>query len=105
MPNQLLGHGIWDRKYFDGGWKHAPKAIPVREPATGESLGTAGGGTPQLAVELTEQAAQAQPAWAAKPAEERARIMREAARLIEAHSKEIMDFNIRETGGVGPKAG
>jgi benzaldehyde dehydrogenase (NAD) len=78
MSEQLLDSAIWDKKYFDGAWKTAPKTIPVREPATGESLGTAGGGTPELAVQLTEQAAAAQPAWAAKPAEERARIMREA---------------------------
>jgi benzaldehyde dehydrogenase (NAD) len=56
-------------------------------------------------VRLTEQAAAAQPAWAATGAEERARILREAARVIETHSKEIMDWIVRETGGVGPKAG
>jgi len=105
MSDQLLDNAIWDKKYFDGAWKTAPKTIPVREPATGESLGTAGGGTPELAVQLTEQAAKAQPAWAAKPAEERARIMRDAARIIENYSQEIMDFNVRETGGVQPKAG
>jgi benzaldehyde dehydrogenase (NAD) len=105
MSEQLLDKAIWEKKYFDGGWKDAPATIPVREPATGESLGTAGAGTPELAVKLTEQAAAAQPEWAAKPAEERARIMREAARIIESNSKEIMDFIVRETGGVGPKAG
>lgn len=105
MSETLLDNSIWEKKYFDGAWKTAPKTIPVREPATGESMGTAGGGTPELAVQLTEQAAKAQPAWAAKTAEERAKIMREAARIIETHSKEIMDFNVRETGGVQAKAG
>src|ERR1700733_11094203 len=105
MSEQLLDNSVWDKKYFDGAWKTAPKTIPVREPATGESLGTAGGGASELAAELTEHAATAQPAWAAESAEERARIMREAAPIIESHSKEIMDFNVRETGGVQPKAG
>jgi len=105
MSEQFLANSLWEKKYFDGAWKDAPATIPVVEPATGQSLGTAGGGTAELAVRLTEQAAAAQPAWAATGAEERARILREAARVIETHSKEIMDWIVRETGGVGPKAG
>src|SRR6185436_7292782 len=105
MSEQFLANSLWEKKYFDGAWKDAPTTIPVVEPATGQSLGTAGGGTAELAVRLTEQATSAQPAWAATGAEERARILREAARVIETHSKEIMDWIIRETGGVGPKAG
>ena len=105
MSEQFLANPLWEKRYFDGAWKDAPTTIPVIEPATGQSLGTAGGGTAELAVRLTEQAAAAQPAWAATGAEERARILREAARVIEMHSKEIMDWIVRETGGVGPKAG
>ncbi len=105
MTDQLLDPVVWEKRYFDGAWKPAPVVLPVREPATGGELGIAGAGTAELAVELTEQAAAAQPKWAATSMEERARVMREAARLIEAHAKEITDWIVRETGGVAPKAG
>src|SRR5580658_7677798 len=101
----LLDQAVWRGRYFDGAWKHAPNAISVREPATGGELGVAGGGTAQLAVELTERAAAAQPAWARTPVEDRARILREAARLLEANAAEITEWIIRETGGVPAKAG
>lgn len=103
--DKLLDPSVWENRYFDGAWKIAPVKIPVREPATGIELGIAGGGTAELAVELTELAASAQPKWAATPPDERARIMREAARVIEQNSQAIMNWIIRETGGVGAKAG
>jgi benzaldehyde dehydrogenase (NAD) len=103
--DKLLAPSFWERRYFDGAWKLAPSAIPVREPATGIQLGVAGGGTAELAVRLTEQAAGAQPKWAATPPDERARILREAARLIEQNAPEIVSWIIRETGGVTAKAG
>jgi succinate-semialdehyde dehydrogenase/glutarate-semialdehyde dehydrogenase len=63
---------------IDGAWKLAPVTIPVREPATGIELGVAGGGTAELAVELTRRAARAQPKWAGTPPDNRARILRQA---------------------------
>ncbi len=77
----------------------------MREPATGEQLGVAGAGTAELAVELTERAAAAQPKWAETSHEERARVMREAARIIESSAEEITEWIVRETGGIPPKAG
>ena len=56
-------------------------------------------------MELTEQAAGAQPKWAETPPDERARILRQAARVIEENSHEIVSWIIRETGGVTAKAG
>ncbi len=105
ITDKLLDPSIWEKRYFDGAWKAAPLTIPVREPATGIELGVAGGGTAELAVELTEQAAGAQPKWAETPPDERARILRQAARVIEENSHEIMNWIIRETGGVTAKAG
>ena len=103
-PMNLLHPSIWRERYFDGEWKKAPASISVREPATREELGVAGAGTAELAVELTERAAAAQPAWAMAPAEDRARVMREAARVIETNTKEITEWLIRETGSVPGKA-
>ncbi len=105
LASTLLDQSVWRGRYFDGAWKQAPHSISVREPATGGELGVAGGGTPELAIELTERAAAAQPAWARTPADDRARVMREAARIIEANAKEITEWIIRETGGVPAKAG
>jgi benzaldehyde dehydrogenase (NAD) len=102
---KLLTPSVWERRYFDGAWKLAPVTLSVREPATGIELGVAGAGTAELAVELTEQAAEAQPKWAATPPDDRARIMRNAARLIEENAPEIISWIIRETGGVTAKAG
>jgi benzaldehyde dehydrogenase (NAD) len=104
MIGKLLDPSVWEKRYFDGAWKLAPSSIPVREPATGMELGIAGAGTAELAVELTEQAAEAQPEWAETPPDERARILRQAARVIEDNSREIMSWIIRETGGVTAKA-
>ena len=84
LTDKLLDPSVWEKRYFDGAWKLAPATIPVREPATGIELGMAGAGTAELAVELTERAAGAQPQWAATPPDDRARIMRQAARVIEA---------------------
>jgi benzaldehyde dehydrogenase (NAD) len=104
MPAHLLDRTIWENRYFDGAWKPAPSTLSIREPATGECLGIAGGGTPELAVGLTNLAAAAQPQWSETPAEERAHILRSAARVIELHQPEISEWIIRETGGVRPKA-
>src|ERR1700761_1280951 len=99
ITDKLLDSSVWQKRYFDGAWRLAPAAIQVREPATGIELGVAGGGTAELAVELTEQAASAQPEWAETPPDERARVMRQAARVIEENTPEILSWIIRETGG------
>jgi benzaldehyde dehydrogenase (NAD) len=46
-----------------------------------------------------------QPGWAATPYEQRAAILRKAAALLEENQLEIMYWIMRETGGIGPKAG
>src|SRR5215469_5792378 len=104
MSTGLLDRSVWESRYFDGAWKSAPSTLNIREPATGECLGMAGAGTPELAVRLTELAATAQPQWSETPAEERARVLRDAARVIEVHRAEITEWIIRETGGVRLKA-
>ena len=52
ITGKLLDPSVWEKRYFDGAWKIAPSPLPVREPATGMNLGTAGQGTAELAVEL-----------------------------------------------------
>ncbi len=43
----LLDEQQWTGKIFSGGWVDAPVQIETSEPATGEVLGTAGGGDPE----------------------------------------------------------
>ena len=63
--------------YINGGWHGSElKSIVVRNPATGESLGT----VPNFGAEETRQAieaaAGAMPAWARRTAKERSAILR-----------------------------
>src|SRR5262249_27680425 len=102
---KLLDPSIWRERYFDGTWRLAPAFMEVREPATGGVLGIAGAGTASLTIELANKVAKAQPEWARTPADDRARIMRKAAQIIEENTTEITEWIVRETGGVRPKAG
>ena len=47
----------------------------------------------------------AQPGWAATPYEERAAILRRAARALEDNQEELIPWIARETGGIPAKAG
>src|SRR3984957_18686449 len=47
----------------------------------------------------------AQPGWAATPYEERAAILRKAARVLEDNQEELIPWIARETGGIPAKAG
>ncbi|TGV46096.1 aldehyde dehydrogenase family protein, partial [bacterium M00.F.Ca.ET.141.01.1.1] len=59
---------------------------PVIEPATGRALGEIGLADPAQVARSAAVAAQAQQAWAAAPYEQRARVLRSAARLAEVSS-------------------
>jgi benzaldehyde dehydrogenase (NAD) len=77
---------------------------PVTEPATGLELGTvdlAGAADIRAAVGAAEAA---QPRWAARPPAERAAVLRAAARLLEEHRAEAVEWLVREGGGIRGKA-
>ncbi|MFD4605739.1 aldehyde dehydrogenase family protein [Streptomyces sp. NPDC058464] len=101
----LLDPALWTGKVFTGRW-HAPDAgvLEVREPATGLLLGTVGASSPEAVAATVLSAGRAQPEWARTPAEERARVMRRAAALFEEHRDTLIEWVIRETGGVRGKA-
>jgi benzaldehyde dehydrogenase (NAD) len=42
--------------------------------------------------------------WRDTPPETRAKVLRDAARLLEAHTSEVVEWDVRETGAVPPKA-
>ncbi len=72
--------------------------IEDREPATGIHLLTVPGSTPDDVARAAAAAAAAQPAWADTSYQERARILRRAADIYEAHRPEFGEWTMRETG-------
>lgn len=75
----------------------------TREPATGRPLITLRQSTPADVAEAARAAAAAQVAWAETTYIERARILRRAAEIYEAHRAEFGSWTQRETGAVHTK--
>ncbi len=86
--------------YVAGRWIDADSGarFEVRNPATGAVLGT----VPRLGSAETRRAIEAAkaafPAWAAKPAKERSKILREWARLMHAHVEDLGRLMTAEQG-------
>ena len=99
----LLDESQWTGKIYSDGWVDAPTQIETTEPATGEVLGTAGGGDPESVARAATSAAAAQRAWAATSFADRAAIVRRAAELMEKHRAELIHWLIRESGAIPPK--
>ena len=75
----------------------------IREPASGRPLLTIAQSTVGDVAEAARRAKAAQPAWAATSYDERARILRRAAEIYEAHRPEFGSWTQRETGAVHSK--
>jgi succinate-semialdehyde dehydrogenase/glutarate-semialdehyde dehydrogenase len=86
--------------YVDGRWIDADSGaiFAVKNPATGATLGT----VPRLGAAETRRtiaaARAAFPAWAAKPAKERAKLLREWARLLVANVEDLGRLMTAEQG-------
>ena len=102
----LLDASLWEGKIYLNGWRDggAGTAASV-EPATGDTLGTYGVASVEDVHEAAAVAAAAQKEWAARKPEERAAVLRRAGALWEEHAEEIQSWIVRESGGIGPKAG
>jgi benzaldehyde dehydrogenase (NAD) len=100
----LLDEQQWTGKIFSDGWVDAAVTIETVEPATGEVLGTAGGGDPETIARAAKSAAAAQHAWAETPISDRVAVVRRAAELMERHRPELTTWLIRESGAVPGKA-
>ena len=89
-----------DRGLVDGAWVEADygRRFPVHDPATGELLGTVprmGAAETRRAIEAAERAL---PAWRARPARERARILRALRRPDAPHRRDLAMILTREQG-------
>lgn len=85
--------------YINGQWiKDADDTVPVRNPATGDvvaSITNHGAAETRLAIDAAEAA---MPAWAAKPAKERANILRAWFNLIMANVDDLAKILTAEQG-------
>lgn len=74
------------------------------EPATGAPLATLRLAAPEDVPGATARARDAQPGWAAAPHTLRAAVLRRAGDLFAAHTDELRDWLVRESGAVPGKA-
>ncbi|MDQ1463604.1 MAG: benzaldehyde dehydrogenase [Actinomycetota bacterium] len=100
----LLDAASWSGKLFSDGWRASSGGVrTVVEPATGADLGTVGLADPSDIERATRSAAKAQRSWAATSFQERAAVLRRAGDLFLEHADEIVDWIVREGGGIPPK--
>lgn len=104
MAVRLLADAPWEHSYFSAGWCRAELSHQTTEPASGAGLSTVGvAGAADIARAAAEARA-IQPSWAATLFEERAAIFREAAQLARENAPDIVNWIVRETGSIEPKA-
>lgn len=84
--------------FIDGEWVTSKKTFPVLDPATGEKLVDVPDLTPDDAKRAIDAAHKAFPAWAAKPAKERAQILRKWYDLIVAETEALAQLMTAEQG-------
>ena len=102
----LLDDSNWHSKIFLGEWiKGGAGDASVVEPATGEELGRTGRASVDDVAAASSRGAVAQREWASLPYSARAAVLRKAGDLFNLHAEEISDWIVRESGGIGPKAG
>jgi benzaldehyde dehydrogenase (NAD) len=104
-PNLLLTPKVWTGKIYSSGWKEPGLGtIDVTEKATGAKLGEVGVGSAKDVSTAAAAARQALKEWAKVPGPRRGDVLREASRLLLAHSEEIADQMVREAGAIRAKA-
>jgi benzaldehyde dehydrogenase (NAD) len=102
----LLESTSWQGKIWLDGWhKGGAGDAPVVEPATGEELGRSGRASVDDVAKASEVGAVAQRDWAALPYNQRSAVLRKAGQLFLDNADELSEWIVRESGGIGPKAG
>lgn len=94
----------WNGRGYVAGWVRFDDEAPVISPSTGETLGGYGVGSPQDMAHAIERADAAQRDWAARPAPERAAVMRRAAGVLDEHAGVLAQWLIAEAGSAQGKA-
>ncbi|MBE1878998.1 aldehyde dehydrogenase family protein [Myceligenerans pegani] len=94
----------WDGRAYVGGWTELEGTATVVSPSTGATLATVASGSAADLADAVGRAAAAQRDWAARPAHERADVMRRAAAVIEAHGEVLARWLVDEAGSGRGKA-
>ena len=95
----------WTGRLYSSGWTEASGgARDVVEPATGSAIGSVGLADADDLGRAVERARVAQRDWAARPYDERSRVLRRAAALVEEHAGVLADWLVREAGSGRGKA-
>ncbi|MDD7970953.1 aldehyde dehydrogenase family protein [Roseinatronobacter alkalisoli] len=103
--HSFIAADSWSGMIFSGGWRLANGGVAdVTAPGDGSTVATVGNGSAQDVTKAAAKAREAQPAWEATPAHERARILNAAADQLQANGDELIPWIIRETGSIHPKA-
>jgi benzaldehyde dehydrogenase (NAD) len=106
LASKFLIETTWQGRVFGAEWRNAEGGVmDVLEPATGNKLTSVGNASAADVRKAAAEARAAQPAWAAAPYEERAAVLRKAARALEDNQEELIPWIVRETGGIPAKAG
>jgi benzaldehyde dehydrogenase (NAD) len=100
---KFLIEKTWEGRVFGTEWRSAAGgSLDVLEPATGAKITNVGNATAADVRRAASEARAAQPGWAATPYEERAAILRKAARILEENQEELIPWIAR---GIPAKAG
>ena len=101
----LLAPTDWSAKIYSRGWqKPGLGTADVTEKATGAKLGVVGVASADDVSAAAAAACKAQKEWAKLPGPRRGDVLREVSRLMLAHSSEIGELLVRETGSIRAKA-
>src|SRR3954451_19201773 len=104
----IEGAAVEQRKQYIGGrWVNASGGGTFDDlnPFTGEVMATVAAGSRDDAAAAVSAAAEAFPAWAATPPEQKQRLLLKTADIVEARSEEIKRVLAQETGGGSTFAG
>jgi benzaldehyde dehydrogenase (NAD) len=102
----FLDGANWQSNIFLDGWRQGGGGdAPVVEPATGAELAKSGRANAGDVETASSVAAAAQKAWAELPFTGRTAVMRKAGQLFLDNAEELSEWIVRESGGIGPKAG
>ncbi|MDJ1434371.1 aldehyde dehydrogenase family protein [Halostagnicola sp. A-GB9-2] len=97
--------GDWNALFIDGEWRSVEERerVAVENPATRETIAQVPLGEVEDIDDAYDAAVGAQQAWAETTPDERAKVVRTVAQLLETHAEEIREILAVEAGSAPPK--
>lgn len=94
----------WADSYYSAGWQKGENSSPVLSPATREQIGSVAAATAAEIDRAVEAGVEAQIEWAARPAADRAEVMRRASIALAEHADILQGWLMDEGGAAEGKA-